>query len=296
MTNLNYNRLFLATLILVIIVICPPLLVGQSLGYDNNRIAISGDGNSAPDYKHKWPTGDPDDWGAVPAMLAILAKENLQDKLVHFSYNNFIEAPSGPDEENQMMIGVKGGIERWSFEKSVFYDITTQLEKAKEQLKTELSVSSPENPLYFIHMGLSEFFYQVVKEVVDEGNYEALANVYIISHSGFNDSHLRRDYHHTIFEAMEYSGNRMKYHKIKDQNAKEERDVLWNSSKDFSPWYWMRDHPDHDVRWIYERMLVHASGVADISDAGMLFWLLTGDEDGSPNKFEKYIGAGIPKN
>ena len=271
----------------------PEITSAQSWGYDNDRIAISGDGNSAPDYKHKWPTGDPDDWGATPALLAILAKLNLQERLVHFSYNNFIEAPAGPDEENQMKIGADGGIDRWNFNGSVFFDITTDLEGAINNLKTEMSKSTAKDPLYFIHMGLSEFFYQAVKEVVDEGDGAALSHVYIVSHSSFNDNHLRRDHHHTIFEAIEYSDNRLNYHKIKDQNAKQDPNVLWNSSKDFLPWYWMRDHPDPDVQWIYERMLAHSGGVADISDAGMLFWLLTGEEDGSPGKFKTFIGSGI---
>jgi hypothetical protein len=279
--------------ILILMFLLPVIASAQSRGYKNNRIAVSGDGNSAPDYKHKWPTGDPDDWGAVAAILAILAKEDLQNKLVHFSYNNFIEAPPGPDEENQMKISADGGIERWDFDPDRFYDITTDLEAARNSLKTEMVKSTAEDPLYYLHMGLSEFFYQVVKEAVDEGRAAALEHVYIVSHSGFNDKHLRRDHHHTIFEAISYSGDRLNYHKIKDQNGKDDPHKLWNSSKDFSPWYWMRDHEDPDVGWIYERMLVHSGGVADISDAGMLYWLLTGDEDGSPEKFRKYIGSGI---
>lgn len=271
------------------------LLSSQFRPYERNRIAISGDGNSAPDSLHKWPTGDPDDWGAVPAILATLAKVDLQDKLVHFSYNNFMEAPPGPDEQNQMKIGADGSIRRWGYEADRFFDITTSLEEAKANLKKEIETSSRENPLYFIHMGLSEFFYQVVKDVVDAGNGASLAHVYIVSHSGFNDTHLRRDFHHTIFEAMEYGGGRMNYHKIKDQNGKWDPDLLWNSGKDFSPWFWMRDHPDPDVRWIYDRMLVHAGGVADISDTGMIYWLLTGDEDGNPSKFREFLGGGILK-
>ncbi len=52
-------------------------------GYKNNRIAVTSDGNSARDNEYKWPTGDPDDWGATAATLGIIAKLGLQDKLVH---------------------------------------------------------------------------------------------------------------------------------------------------------------------------------------------------------------------
>ena len=73
----------------------------------------------------------PQDWGATPAALAILAKLKLQDKLVHYSYNNFIEAPAGPDAENQMKIGVDGAIRRWNFDSHLFFDVTKDLANAK---------------------------------------------------------------------------------------------------------------------------------------------------------------------
>ncbi|MDX2430844.1 MAG: DUF1593 domain-containing protein, partial [Bacteroides sp.] len=289
------KNLFVLTL-LIIFLLLPRSLHAQFRDYKDGRIAMSMDGNSAPDYAHKWPTGDPDDWGAEPASLAIIAKLELQDKLVHFSYNNFIDAPAGPDAENQMKIGADGAIERWGYNRAVFFDITTNLEGALEQLKNEMARSSKRDPLYFIHAGLSEFFYQALVRVVDEGWGDALNHVYVVSHSEFNENHLRRKSHHNFSDAMAYSNYRLNYQKIKDQNGKWDPNILWNSGEDFSPWYWMRDHKDPDVQWIYERMRVHTGGVADISDAGMLYWLFTGDEDGNPEKFKVFIGDGILKN
>ena len=280
----------------IVLVVLPSVVYAQSWGYSSNRIAISADGNSEPDNGHKWPTGDPDDWGATPATLAILAKLQMQNKLVHYSYNNFIEAPAGPDEKNQMKIGADGAIRRWGFDGKLFFDVTRDPAAARNHLKAELTKSTAENRLYFIHMGPAEFFYQVVKEVVDEDHGAALAHVYIVSHSGYNDTHLRRNTHHTIPQAIEYSKNLLKYRKIKDQNGEWDPNVLWNSKADFSPWYWLRDHSDPNMKWLYERMRAHAYGKADISDAGMVFWLLLGDEDGSPSKFKRFIGNGIPTN
>lgn len=56
----------------------------------------------------------------------------------------------------------------------------------------------------------------------------------------------------------------------------------------------MRDHPDPNIAWLYERIEVNAHGVADISDCGMLFFLLNGDDNGNPEKFRKFIGKGVP--
>ncbi|WP_430936024.1 hypothetical protein [Saccharicrinis sp. 156] len=266
----------------------------QSWNYNNNRIAISFDGNSAPDHQYKWPIGDPDDWGATAASMAIIARLGLQDKLVHCSYNNFIDAPVGPDSENQNKLSCDGAIIRWHFDASKFYDVTTQLEEAKTNLASEMLKSTADDPLYFIHAGLSEFVYQAVKKAIDMGGLEVLSHVKLVSHSGFNENETRRDWHHTWSDIQELCGNRIQYHKIKDQNACTKPNVLWCSGKDFSPWYWMRDHQDESIRWLYRRAQAHDTGKADISDAGMLFWLLTGDENGSPDKFRNFIGDGIP--
>ncbi len=268
-------------------------LLGSAWGYNDNRIALSFDGNSAPDNEYKWPYGDPDDWGACAASLAIIAKLNLQDKLVHCSYNNFIDAPAGPDNQNQNKISCDGAIERWNFDDSKFYDVTTELNDARQNLADEMAKSTSEDPLYFMHAGLSEFLYQAVKIVVDRGESDALKHVYLVSHSGFNETEIRRDYHHTWADVQTLCGNKINYKKIQDQNDKTNPNHLWSSGADFSVWYWMRDHSDANIQWLYSRMEAHSGNVADISDCGMIFYLLVGDDDGSPSKFENFIGTGI---
>lgn len=69
-------------------------------------------------------------------------------------------------------------------------------------------------------MGPSKFLYQAVKLVVQEGNENVLSHVYVISHSHYNDNHLRRPNHHTIDEVIALSNNRINFKRIKDQNNK----------------------------------------------------------------------------
>lgn len=223
-----------------------------------------------------------------------MAKLQLQDQLVHCSYNNFIDAPGGPDDENQLKISADGCIERWGFNRKVFFDVTTQLEAARSHLAAEMGKSTAEDPLYFIHAGLSEFLYQVVKLVIDNGNMEALNHVYLISHSKFNENEKRRAYHHTWSDVQKLCGHRIHYKKIQDQNDKTNPHHLWHSMNNFSVWYWMRDHKDPNIRWMYTRLQAHSGGHADISDCGMFYYLLVGDDNGSPEKFKTFIGDGIP--
>ncbi|MEH0152494.1 hypothetical protein V6R21_01165 [Limibacter armeniacum] len=268
----------------------------QSPGYDKNRIAISADGNNQPDNhaEAQWPRADPDDWGGTPAALAMIAKSGLKNQLVHFSFNNFMEAPAHTTETNYMAEGVNGAIQRWGFDASRFFDVPEDPSTAITHLADELKKSTEADPLYFIHMGPSEFFYQAVKQVVDGGDIASLANVRVISHSGYNDNHLRRTAHHTMTQAIELSGSRIKYKKIVDQNACGNIHKLWCSGTDFSPFHWMRDHADLNIQWLYGRLQFHPQGKgADISDAGMVYYLLKGDEYGNLSKLKVLIGDGI---
>jgi hypothetical protein len=289
----------LIIIILAVLCLSSESVISQSLGYNNNRIAISADGNNQAD-KHpeaRWPRADPDDWGGTPAALAMIAKFGLQDNLVHFSYNNFIAAALHTTETNYMADGVNGAIKRWDFDTTRFFDVPEDNKAAITHLAEELKKSTTKDPLYFIHMGPSEFFYRVVKQVIDEGYAEALSHVYVISHSGYNDNHLRRYAHHTMAEAIALSGNRIQYQKIKDQNACNNPSVLWCSGTNFTPFHWMRDHSDEGIRFLYSRLQFHPDGKgADISDAGMVWYLLKGDENGNLQKLKTFIGSSIVAN
>jgi hypothetical protein len=294
MSCANRRRsLFPKLLFLVISLSACGFAPAEGPGYAANRIAMSFDGNSEPDPEYKWPTGDPDDWGALAASCAIIAKLELQDKLVHCSYNNFIDAPAGPDSKNQLKISADGSIARWDFDERVFFDVTRRLDAAVAQLSAEMAKSTPADPLFFIHAGLSEFVFLVVDDVIKKGGIEALKNVHLISHSGFNEKEKRRPHHRTWSDIQKLAGNRIQYDKIKDQNEKTRPKILWHSGSDFSVWSWMRDHVDPNLRWLYTRLEAHSGKVADISDCGMVFYLLTGEDDGSPAKFKAFLGDGI---
>ena len=284
-------------ILLLTLLLFPLVLSSQSLGYSNHRIAISADGNNQPDDhpEAQWPRADPDDWGGTPAALAMLAKQGLQDQLVHYSYNNFIEAPPHTTERNYMAEAISGAIDRWDFDEAIFFDVPENDTLAINHLAEQIEISTSADPLYFIHMGPSEFFYRAVAKVLDSGYTDALSHVQVISHSGYNDNHLRRYAHHTMSEAIALSGNRIQYKKIVDQNACDNPAQLWCSGTDFTPFLWMKDHNDPNIQWLWSRLQFHPGGKGtDISDAGMVWYLTTGDEYGNLAKFEEFIGIGIP--
>lgn len=269
--------------------------LGQAINYNNNRIACSADGNAQPDlnYKGKYNYADPDDWGATPAALAMIAKKKLQGKLVHYSYNNFIPSPPHTTVRNYMKEGIDGAIQRWNFNRNVFFDVGTHQKGAILHLKNELEKSTEKNPLYFINMGPSEFLYRAVKMIIDENKDQVLNYVYVISHSNYNDNHLRSPDHHSLKQVLDLSGNRIKFKRIKDQNKKNLPNEGWSSNHDWTVWNWLRDHKNDDIAWIWKSMKKHKEKRADISDAGMIYYLFTGDVDGNPTKFRNFLGNKI---
>jgi len=59
------------------------------------------------------------------------------------------------------------------------------------------------------------------------------------------------------------------------------------AAKEFTPYFWMRDSRDAKVRWLWERMLV--STRPDPSDAGMTWFLGSGDEECDPSKLKSLL-------
>jgi hypothetical protein len=285
------NKINAIIVLLVLLVITPEFGFSQALGYNKNRIAYSSDGNSAKDVtpENQYPTADPDDWCGSPMSLAIIAKKNLQGKLVHFSYNNFMASPPETDAQNQMKKGVSQAITNFGYNPANFFDVSSSdanKAAAIKHLKLEMEKSTVSDPLYFILAGPSEFFYQCVQGVVNDGKVASLANVYIISHSGYNENEKRRYSHHTLAQARTLGNNLMKYQKIVDQNTGLKRTT-------YDPYFWLRDQQDTKLRFIFDRMKAHPGNVADPSDAGMTFYLLTGDQNGTPDKLKTYFGNGI---
>jgi hypothetical protein len=60
-----------------------------------------------------------------------------------------------------------------------------------------------------------------------------------------------------------------------------------STPEEFAPYFWMRDSDDARVRWLWERMVV--STHPDPSDAGMTWFLATGDEECDPVKLRRLI-------
>lgn len=240
------------------------------------RIAWSADGNF----------NDPDDWAASPVALAILAEFGVKEKLVHFDYNCILYDTDAGWEKTHGE-SVLGAARTYGFPESVFKDCRKDLEAAVESLRKAVDASSAEDPLYFIVAGPMEVPYLGI----ERSDPEKRKHVTVISHSRWNDGYTPgTTFKHTKRSVIPQG---IQWVQISDQNRLLSTSPYGRPSRDdeWRPWEWMRDSDDPKVRFLWERMRVSTRG--DCSDAGMAYFLLSGDEETDIPKLRKLLDENV---
>lgn len=247
--------------------------------YLDNRIAIDADGNF----------NDTDDWAASPVGLALIAAAGLQPRLVHYSYNNSIgETANDPVFRDQMSHSVLRARDTYGFNGSVFFDVQSELDAALDNLRAEIDRSEPWDPLFIVAAGPMEFLYRAIA-ASDPSRRD---HVTVISHSPWNNNRVwPPEMTHT---AQDVQALGIEWLAIPDQNQR-----LYprfrlpgdpGPTSIWEPWQWMADAGSYPVRFLYLRML--ASGKADASDAGMVYFLLHDDAYPTPEKLQERLAGG----
>jgi hypothetical protein len=247
-------------------------------GHFRGRIAYSCDGNH----------NDPDDWIASPMTLAVLAEAGLRNQLVHFDYNSILNE-TNPEWEKTHAESVLGAAERYGFDKSRFYDCRKELEMAAANIARAVGESSADNPLYFIIAGPVEVPYLGIQK----SDPAKRPFVYCVSHSGWNDG-FASDYKFRFTKRSVIEQN-VHWVQIGDQNRLLSTSPYGRTPRqaEWSPYHWMPDSRDSRVAWLWDRMQV--STRPDPSDAGMTWFLVTGDEECDPAKLKGLIdGHHVP--
>jgi hypothetical protein len=241
-------------------------------GRFQGRIAYSADGNH----------NDPDDWAASPVALAIFAESGLKDRLVHFDYNCILPK-TDPEWEKIHAESVLGTAERYGYDRKLFHDCRKDVEAAVANIARAIDASSADDPLYFIVAGPMEVPFLGIQKSQEAKRQ----HVYCISHSRWNDGFARQyTFTHTKRSVIE-SG--VHWVQIRDQNRLLSKSPYGQPAKgdQWQAYHWMRDSDEAKVRWLWERLQV--STRPDPSDAGMAYFLATGDEDADPEKLRRLL-------
>jgi hypothetical protein len=231
------------------------------------RIAMSADGN-----QH-----DNDDWASAPMALAILAHRNLQPNLVHYDYNNHIWDSSDEHLQN-MTESVQEGGRRFGFDTTRFYDDTdpAQLETGTQNLVNEINASTEQDQLSIVLAGPVE----TVWMALDAADPEARTHVECITHGddSFNQTHAKDEHDgHDYEDLIDLGCERVE---IPDQNS-------GMGPIDMEFWDFLKDSGDDNWEWLHSRLDIVGNG--DVSDAGMVFYAITDEQDADRSELKDYL-------
>jgi len=242
------------------------------------RIAFSSDGNF----------NDEDDWGAFPVAVAILDAFGVTGRLVHVDYNNILPE-NDPRFCREMSKSVLGAADRYGIPRSILFDCQKNLEGAIESIKNAINASSAENPLYYVLAGPMD----VPLRGIQKSDPARRQYVYCISHSSWNDGYTRQDRAVHLHNKRDVIPSGINWIQVRDGNrnlahpggvGKRSTPGQWRLYR------WLRQSADARLRWIYTRL--EAEGRADISDATMTYFLLTGDEEADLEKLKSLLEHG----
>jgi hypothetical protein len=241
-------------------------------GTFRGRIAYSADGNH----------NDPDDWAASPMVLAILAECGLRERLVHFHYNCILPQ-TDPRWEAIHAQSVLEAADHWGYDRKRFFDCRQALDAAVRDLAAAIDASTADDPLYLIIAGPVE----VPLQALQRAGPAQREHVYCISHSRWNDGYARRYSFRFTKRAVIELG--VPWVQIQDQNARLSTSPYGQPARPehWMPWHWLRDSPDPKLQFLWQRMEV--STRPDPSDAGMAYFLATGDETADPEKLRRLL-------
>lgn len=241
------------------------------------RIAISDDGNFH----------DRDDICAAPVFLAILSASRHAGKLVYFGYNDHFWQTSA-SQQADMTSSATGTPTYWNgFKMAAFHSVVSNRNSAVNALTAEINASTAANPLTIQEGGPA----QVIGLALAASNPRPRNFVTVVSHSAWNNTHAETAQAKEGMPGPSYTFADLgklgaKLVGIHDQNT--------NLSRPYSEWFWARDSSAPKIRWLWSRGQVAAKSTFDCSDAGVTYFIVTGDPNGTPAKLRSLLSSGAP--
>jgi hypothetical protein len=229
----------------------PPQITGK-------RIAYSADGNDHDD----------DDWASSAFVFAILAKKGMKANLVHYDYNDHIWE-SNSEGPGEMRTSVNGAVQRWGFDASNVFDDLEQYDAAQANLIEEINKSTASDELWLSLAGPMETSWRAL----NAANAEARKHVKCVSHgtNSFNQTHATTHGGHSYDDLIDLGCQRVN---IPNQNSK-------MGPVDVGFWDPLNESSDPNLKWLFTRFEPASQSRGDISDAGMIWYTVTGDENGT---------------
>lgn len=244
------------------------------------RLAIVADGNSP----------DPDDIGATAVIFGLLKASGLSDRLVHLSHSCDLKPtsriPVADELRRQKVMDqvCRNGVRHFGPFRNLVksFNCRTQQKEAVDDLRNAINKSSKNDPLWVIEAGEPD----VIGYALEAADASKREYVHVVSHHPANDN--AGDFF-TWQQILDYG---VKEHQIGDQNV--------DLKTAPTAWDWAKDYKLPGIQWIWKQLAyAEQDGVVkfqtdhfDCSDAGMVYWWITGaDREGNKNATPVEIAA-----
>lgn len=226
------------------------------------RIGYSADGN-IHDY---------DDWHASPMALLLIAYAGEDARLVHFDYNNNlagnVESQAAGHRER-----VLGAASRLGIDADLLFDDQEDVDGAVASIAAAVNASTADDPFVLLCAGPME----VCWRGIDAADDDRERYVRVVSHSTWNDGFSEGAAVHTWEDIQDFD---VVADHIRDQN-------LHALRRKPEGWTWLRELEDGD--WFYDAIATDEKA-GDASDAGMMFYVLTGNDRPAPEDVKGFFG------
>ena len=270
------------------------LIVISSSALAQKKIVLLHDGN----------THDRDDIGALPMALAIVKCAEAQGlaKLVHCSYNNHHWADHDETLDNQRnkmtASGTQGQSNLYPVQAGIFFNARTQLNASVNHLANLINnAGSGNNLLYICSGGPQDQLYRALAAA----NASQRQFVRIISHSTWNNNHDDGSGINDMQDIQNLLGNSnwntcyvnagtVNNPTWNEGNISNQNSGIWSNESGQSQFNWMQNDSRYRLNWVYDRIQVAEKW--DVSDAGMAYWVITGNQDPSWNHVKNFFDDG----
>ena len=235
------------------------------------RFAFSLDGNHF----------DEDDIGALAMIGALSWAGGISDRVVHIDHSNNL-GDNTPAQAHQMIESAKGIVAHFNIKADIIFNDQTHLDQAQANFKIEAEKSTAANPLWLVCAGPMEVPHRLLAGV----NTDCHPYIHCVSHSKWNNTYKKPPSMTHTWATLKSLFPKVNFHRIKDQNGgRNNTGSDW--ATELEKWFWLRDSLYQPYRWLYSRNQFtesHKHTRFDVSDAGMLYWLLSGGPKGGDAK------------
>ena len=249
--------------------------------FPGGRIAMASDGNNA----------DADDHGATAFSIAMLHYAGLLDKLVFIGHSSLYKSPCKNAYGNWcdlMDSASTGAMLRFGGDTSIIYsfkddyDDNNQLNESINALTQAINASSPGDPLWIYCAGPMD----VVYRAINNASKSKRSFVKCISHSTWNENSTYGGLSYTWANMKNsFTSDGVEFYDISDQNRSNGNQDFAQESNGASEWNWLAQSGNPLWSWLRNTNLdiwlqTQKNKVFDISDAGMMYWLISGGPQG----------------